>query len=179
MPSYGAADGDPVSMQPLPDVAADSLSVEEVWEVRRHQKGQKLQIDIVEAIERAMEVEDMREAIRRAAGETSELTGKERLRKVVDAVVEYQVLRMAMATDPDEWSDELRARLIALKPDSSIDELAQAVRNARSGGVTTVVYEYKEPGTDRPHTRGFLLMVDQDGNMKLEDRPVTLATLKE
>ena len=179
MPSYGATDGDPVSMQPLPDVAADSLSIEEVWEVRRHQKGQKLQIDIVEAIERAMEVEDMREAIRRAAGETAELTGKERLRKVVDAVVEYQVLRMAMATDPDEWSDELRARLIALKPDSSIDELAQAVRNARSGGVTTVVYEYKERGTDRPHTRGFLLMVDQDGNMKLEDRPVTLATLKE
>ncbi|MCY3757813.1 MAG: M56 family metallopeptidase, partial [Acidobacteria bacterium] len=39
--------------------------------------------------------------------------------------------REALATDPDEWSEELKARLLALKPDSSIEEIAEAVRKRR------------------------------------------------
>ena len=34
----------------------------------------------------------------------------------------------AMATDPDEWSDELKAQLLILKPGSTIEEIAEEVR---------------------------------------------------
>ena len=43
-----------------------------------------------------------------------------------------------MATDPDEWSDELKNQLLALKtqllglePDSTIEEIAEKVRQSR------------------------------------------------
>ena len=39
--------------------------------------------------------------------------------------------REALATDPDEWSLELKARLLALRPDSTIEEIAEAVRRRR------------------------------------------------
>ena len=39
--------------------------------------------------------------------------------------------REALAADPDEWSAELKARLLALKPDSTIEEIAEAVRKRR------------------------------------------------
>ena len=35
----------------------------------------------------------------------------------------------AMAQDPDEWSNELKKKLLRLKPDSTIEELAEGVRN--------------------------------------------------
>ena len=33
-----------------------------------------------------------------------------------------------MATDPEEWSEELKTRLLALRPDNSIEEIAEMVR---------------------------------------------------
>ena len=35
----------------------------------------------------------------------------------------------AMAQDPDEWSNELKKKLLRLKPDSTIEELAEGIRN--------------------------------------------------
>ena len=35
-----------------------------------------------------------------------------------------------MATDPDEWSDELKTQLLALKPNRTIREIAYAVRQS-------------------------------------------------
>ena len=37
----------------------------------------------------------------------------------------------AMATDPDEWSDELKTQLLILKPGSTIEEIAAEVRKRR------------------------------------------------
>ena len=36
-----------------------------------------------------------------------------------------------MATDPDEWSEELKVQLLALEPDSTIEEIAEVVRQRR------------------------------------------------
>ncbi len=41
------------------------------------------------------------------------------------------IWREAMATDPDEWSDELKTQLLALKPNRTIKEIAYAVRQSR------------------------------------------------
>ena len=38
------------------------------------------------------------------------------------------IWREAMSTDPDEWSDELKAQLLMLKPGSTIEEIADEVR---------------------------------------------------
>ena len=49
-----------------------------------------------------------------------------------------KIRQEAMATDPDEWSDELKTQLLALKtllfglePDSTIEEIAEKVRQRR------------------------------------------------
>ena len=129
-----------------------------------------------EALARAIgDIEDIeRAAIERAAAESSELTGEERLRRFLEIVVETHILRKAVATDPDEWSDELKARLLALKH-GTIPEIADAVRNVRTG---TVVHGHSVRGKG-PHERESLfVVVDQDGHMKLmNDKPVTFATL--
>jgi beta-lactamase regulating signal transducer with metallopeptidase domain len=44
---------------------------------------------------------------------------------------EERIWRAAMATDPDEWSDELKAAILELKPDSSLEEIAEGVRKRR------------------------------------------------
>ena len=36
-----------------------------------------------------------------------------------------------MATDPDEWSEELKVQLLEFKPDSTIEEIAEVVRQRR------------------------------------------------
>ena len=41
------------------------------------------------------------------------------------------IWREAMATNPDEWSDELKTQLLALKPNRTIKEIAYAVRQSR------------------------------------------------
>ena len=37
------------------------------------------------------------------------------------------ILRQAMETDPDEWSDKLKAKLLALKPGKTIEEIAEEI----------------------------------------------------
>ena len=39
-----------------------------------------------------------------------------------------RIWRQAMATDPDEWSEELQTQLLMLKPGSTIEEIAEEVR---------------------------------------------------
>ena len=135
------------------------------------------ELDLHEAIARAMEVEDIeREAIERVTAENGGLTAEERLRRILEAIIQSHILQKAVATDPDEWSDELKTRLLALKPDSTIEEIVEVVRNARAG---TVVYGYSVRGKDRMEPGSLFLMVDQDGNMKLNEEKVTFATLGE
>ncbi len=134
--------------------------------------------DPLEPLFRAMdEIEHIeREAIERVAAESSELTGEERLVRILEALARSHVLRKAVGIDPDEWSDELKAQLLALMPDSTIEEIAKSARGVRSGFRQ---YTYSARGMDRMEPGVLLLVVDQDGNMKLSDRPVTLATLGE
>ncbi len=128
--------------------------------------------DLVEPLARAIEeIEDIeREAIERVAAESSELTEEERLRRILEALAQSHVLRRAVGTDPDEWSEETKVQLLALKPDSTIEEIAEFVRGVRSG---TVVYGYSVRDKDRMERRaGLFIVVDQDGNVKLNHKPV-------
>ena len=45
---------------------------------------------------------------------------------------EDRVWRAAMATDPDEWSAELQAVILELKPGSTIEEIAEGIRQRRA-----------------------------------------------
>ena len=77
-------------------------------------------LKIREAIERGEitpeEGREKMEAARRLAAGDEGKRGEER------------VWRAAMATDPDEWSEELKAAILELKPDSSIEDIAEGVR---------------------------------------------------
>ena len=135
--------------------------------------------DLEEALAQAIDQIEYieREAIERVAAASSELTEKERLRKILEAVAQSHILRKAVGTVPDEWSEELKVQLLALKPDRTIEEIADFVRNVRSGNV---VYGYSVRGKERRERENLFLVVDQDGNMKLmKDKPVTFATLGE
>ena len=80
-----------------------------------------------------------------------------------------------MGTDPGEWYDELKAELLDLRPDRTIEEFAEFVRGVRAG---EVVSEDSLRGKDRTTRADLFLVVDQDGNMKLnDDKPVTFANL--
>ncbi len=46
----------------------------------------------------------------------------------IEADHERLVWEAAMATAPEEWSDELKAQMLALKPGSTIEEIAEGVR---------------------------------------------------
>jgi len=63
--------------------------------------------------------ERMEAARRRAAGGE----GKQRAERV---------WRAAMATDPDEWSEELKAAILELKPNSTIAEIAEGIRQRQA-----------------------------------------------
>ena len=63
--------------------------------------------------------ERMEAARRRAAGGE----GKQRAERV---------WRAAMATDPDEWSEELKAAILELKPDSTIEKIADGIRQRQA-----------------------------------------------
>ena len=77
-------------------------------------------LKIREAIERGEitpeEGREKMEAARRLAAGDEGKRGGER------------VWRAAMATDPDEWSEELKAAILELKPDSTIEDIAEGVR---------------------------------------------------
>ena len=91
------------------------------------------------------------------------------IEEIADKVRQFKLWQEAAATDPDEWSDELKAQLLALKPDSTIEEIAEEIR-PRVEFVTR----------DRKESANLFIVVDQDGNMKLNnDKSVTFATLKE
>ena len=49
----------------------------------------------------------------------------------VSIVEPNSILRQAMATEPDEWSDELKAKLLALKPGRTIEEIAEEIRKSK------------------------------------------------
>ena len=83
-----------------------------------------------------------------------------------------------MGSDPDEWSEEMKVQLLALRPDATIEEFAEFVRYLRAGG--KVVYRYPVRGKERHERDNLFLVVDQDGNFQLmKDKPVTPATLGE
>ena len=86
-----------------------------------------------------------------------------------------QILREAVATDPEEWSDELKTKLLTLKPDQTIEQIAESFRDVRGG---SMIYGYSVRTKSR-YERESLFLVDQDGNMKLNHKPVTFATLGE
>ncbi len=105
----------------------------------------------------------------------------------------------AMATDPDEWSDELKAQLLALKPDSTIEEIADKVRQfklwqesaatdpdewsdelkalllaLKPGSTIEEIAEEIRPRQeyatrDRMEIAPLFIVVDQDGNMKINN----------
>ena len=126
--------------------------------------------DLGEALARAIEqIEDIeRRAIERVAAESSELTEEEKHGRILEAVAETHILRKAVATDPDDWSNELKARLLALRPESTTEEFAGLLRDVRAGRVVHR-HEGENPS----------LSVDQDGTMRLNDKPVTFANLGE
>ena len=81
----------------------------------------------------------------RAAVESGELTPEEGRAKYEaarqraeagngDKAREERVWRAAMAQDPDDWSAELKAAILELKPDSTIEEIAEAVRQRQAHG---------------------------------------------
>ena len=43
----------------------------------------------------------------------------------------HVILQEALAADPEEWTEELKARLLELQPESTIEELAEPVRERR------------------------------------------------
>ncbi|MDP6702510.1 MAG: hypothetical protein QGH25_22840, partial [Candidatus Latescibacteria bacterium] len=57
----------------------------------------------------------------RAAIDAGKLTPEEGRAKLREA----RIWHAAMATDPSEWSEELQAMILELKPDSTIEEIAE------------------------------------------------------
>ena len=51
--------------------------------------------------------------------------------QVIATEQEHGIWQEAMATDPDEWSEELKVQLLTLEPDSTIKEIAEVVRQRR------------------------------------------------
>ena len=51
--------------------------------------------------------------------------------QVISTEREHGIWQEAMATDPDEWSEELKVQLLEFKPDSTIEEIAEVVRQRR------------------------------------------------
>ena len=79
----------------------------------------------------------------RAAIESGELTPEEGRAKYEAArqraeagdgekAREDRVWRAAMAQDPDDWSAELKAAILELKPDSTIEEIAEGIRKRQA-----------------------------------------------
>jgi len=60
----------------------------------------------------------------RAAIDAGKLTPEEGRAKLREA----RIWHAAMATDPSEWSEELKAMILELKPDSTIEEIAEGIR---------------------------------------------------
>ncbi len=161
LPSYGAAD-DWVGGEPAPAIDPDTVLTFEELKERLRGRMQAIADSLGDEESERLEAE----SVLRAA--------------VLRAIAEVRDIRISgekqVGTDPDDWSAELRAQLLALKPDSTTDEVLEILRNARAG---TVFYWYGVRVNDRKERADLFLVVDQDGNMKLNDKPVTLSTLGE
>ncbi len=59
------------------------------------------------------------------AGKLTPEEGRAKLR-------EARIWHAAMATDPSEWSEELKAMILELKPDSTIEEIAEGIRQRQA-----------------------------------------------
>jgi len=76
----------------------------------------------------------------RAAVESGAMTAEEGRRKMEEARQamggepsrEERIWKAAMATDPDEWSDRLKAAILEIKPGSTIEEIADAIRQRQA-----------------------------------------------
>ena len=90
------------------------------------------------------------------------------IEEIADKVRQFRLWQEAAEIDPDEWSDELKAQLLALTPGMTIEEIAEEIR-PRQEYVTR----------DRKEIAHLFIVVDQDGNMKLNDKAVTFETLEE
>ena len=64
----------------------------------------------------------------RAAIDAGKLTPEEGRAKLREA----RIWHAAMATDPSEWSEELKAMILELKPDSTIEEIAEGIRQRQA-----------------------------------------------
>ena len=64
----------------------------------------------------------------RAAIDAGKLTPEEGRAKLREA----RIWHAAMATDPSEWSEELQAMILELKPDSTIEEIAEGIRQRQA-----------------------------------------------
>ncbi|MDE2811358.1 MAG: biopolymer transporter ExbD [Gemmatimonadota bacterium] len=73
--------------------------------------------------------------IARQAGLVDQVIATEPQPEVAKVAIEAsqidRIWQEAMATDPDEWPDELKTQLLALKPNRTIKEIAYAVRQSR------------------------------------------------
>ena len=64
----------------------------------------------------------------RAGIDAGKLTPEEGRAKLREA----RIWHAAMATDPSEWSEELKAMILELKPDSTIEEIAEGIRQRQA-----------------------------------------------
>ena len=64
----------------------------------------------------------------RAAIDAGKLTPEEGRAKLREA----KIWHAAMATDPSEWSEELKAMILERKPDSTIEEIAEGIRQRQA-----------------------------------------------
>ena len=107
--------------------------------------------------------------------------------------------------DPDEWSEELKAELLKLNPDMTIEEIVKEIRKRRLWRKVLETAAMTDPGEwseelktqllarwpdntieeiakrvhKRQKTAAIFIVLDQDGNMTLNKESVTFATLKE
>ena len=161
LPSYGAAD-DWVGGEPAAAIDPDTVLTFEELKERLRGRMQAIVDSVGEEIERL---------------EAEAVLGAIAIRAITEIRRDIRISReKQVGTDPDDWSAELRAQLLALKPDSTTDEVLEILRNARAG---TVFYWYGVRVNDRKERADLFLVVDQDGNMKLNDKPVTFSTLGE
>ena len=97
--------------------------------------------------------------------------GQEKKASRRDPDPEARVWRAAMATDPDEWSEELQARILELKPDSTIEEIAEWVRQRQGhrrdrGGETDM--DLEEIGRRIREAVAAGEMTAEEGRQKME-----------
>jgi len=110
----------------------------------------------------------------RAAIDAGKLTPEEGRAKLREA----KIWHAAMATDPSEWSEELKAMILERKPDSTIEEIAEGIRQRqarmREKGGETVDFEALNRKIQTAVDAGQL--TPEEGRRKLEAMRRAMAT---